>query len=82
VSVVLDAFALTLFFTTDDDGIEWSGTHDGDEFRDAAVTTGEIDVFVTSGVDVRRAKPDELSAAASSRSMIGGRVTAHAVQTL
>ena len=82
VSVVFDAFAFTLFVTTDDDGIEFTATHDGPAFSDVMVRQGSVDLFVTSGVDVRRAGATELADAARSGSILGARTTAFAVQAL
>jgi len=82
VSVVLDGYAFTLFVTDHDAAIEFSGTHDGEVFRAAAVGAGNLDVFVTSGVDVRRSTPAALADAAASGAVRGARVDVFAVQTL
>ena len=82
MSVVFDPFAFTLFGMADDDGIEFTATHDGPAFVDVLTRRGAVDVFVTSGIDVRRARATALAAAAESGSVLGARVDAFPVQTL
>ncbi|BAN02752.1 hypothetical protein [Ilumatobacter coccineus] len=79
VALVVDAFAYDLHlgdvaFATD--------VHDGEAFRDAATAHG-VDVYVAGGdIDPRRSADDDLSDAASSKLLLGARVTAYAVDRL
>ena len=79
VAVVLDRFAWDLHLA---DIGHATDTHDGDEFFDAAVSTGHITVYVVDGVDPRRSKPEDLDAAARGGDVVVAVVAAFPVDVL
>ena len=79
VAVVLDRFAWDLHLA---DVGHATDTHDGDTFFEAAVSTGHITVYVVSGVDPRRSKPEEIDAAVRNGEVVGAVVTAFPVDVL
>ena len=81
VSLVVDGFSFVLFVGSDDHGFEVTGTHDGDEFVEAA-GHGRVEVFIAWELDVRRASDDDLQAAAAAGNLLGAAVSAFPVQSL
>jgi hypothetical protein len=71
VSMLLDRFAYDLHLS---DIGHSTDVHDGDVFVDAARSHDGIDVFLVEAVDPRRSKPEELSAAAVQKRLLGGTV--------
>lgn len=80
-SIVLDERAFTLHVGGEDVAGEVMGTHDGAEFSALAQERG-VDVYLTNGVDTRRAKPADLDAAAADGRVLAGSVAAFVVHTL
>ncbi|MGA9278564.1 hypothetical protein [Ilumatobacter sp.] len=81
VSLVLDDFMFTLYIGGEVQSSEASGTHDGAEFA-ALARDNRVDVYLTDGVDARRAKPEDLAAAAADGRLLAGSVAAFVVHTL
>ena len=84
VSVVVDGFAWVLYSGSADGGAddwETTGTHDGPEFAAIAQDSG-VEVYLTVGIDVRRASLDDLDAAATHGLVRGGSVDAFAVESI
>ncbi len=79
VALVLDRFAWDLHLG---DVGHATDTHDGDTFFEAAVATGAVAIYVTSELDPRRSKPDEVADAARAGNLGGALVAAFTVDAL
>jgi hypothetical protein len=79
VALVLDRFAWDLHLA---DIGHATDTHDGDTFYDAALSTGTVTIYVVSGLDPRRSKPDEINTAAAAGDVAGALVKTFAVDAL
>ena len=80
-AIVLDDFSFVLYLDRDDRQYEISGTHDGSRFVEAA-RRGDVDVYLTAGVDVRRAAPEGFAEAARDGRIAGASVAAFVVDTI
>lgn len=77
-SLVLDGFSFVLYLDGADRQFDITGTHDGERFVDAA-RCGHLDVYLTTGVDVRRATPEVFDEAARNGRLVGASVAAFVV---
>ena len=79
VALVLDRFAWDLHLA---DVGHATDTHDGDTFFEAAASRGHVTVYVVSGLDPRRSKPEQIDAAARAGDVVGALVTTFPVDVL
>lgn len=79
VAIVFDRFAWDLHLG---DVGHASDTHDGDAFFEAVRDSGTVTIHVVRGLDPRRAKPEEIVAAARSGDVVGAVVSAFPVDVL